>query len=119
MATGTQDMALGQSAMSSRVEAIGREAARYGLVVVVGSIGFMEFTAYEAEAIRPFVAHSPLMSWVYGPSSVRGASRPVSASSRSPSRFSLLRPHHDLSIAMLESNGRLRPLMRQRPCARR
>src|SRR6516165_7973691 len=31
----------------------------------------MKFTAYEAEAIRPFVANSPLMSWVYGFMSVR------------------------------------------------
>jgi hypothetical protein len=28
----------------------------------------------EAEGIRPFVANSPLMSWVYGPMSVRGFS---------------------------------------------
>jgi uncharacterized membrane protein YkgB len=31
----------------------------------------MKFTAYEAEGIRPFVAHSPVMSWVYGLMSVR------------------------------------------------
>ena len=31
----------------------------------------MKFTAYEAEGIRPFVANSPLMSWVYGFMSVR------------------------------------------------
>ena len=47
--------------INSRVEAIGREMARYGLVVVVGWIGFMKFTGYEAEGIRPFVANSPLM----------------------------------------------------------
>jgi uncharacterized membrane protein YkgB len=53
------------------VEAVGRELARYGLVVVVGWIGLMKFTAYEAEGISPFVAHSSLMSWVYGLMSVR------------------------------------------------
>src|SRR5262249_12426859 len=58
----------------SRVEAVGRELARYGLVVVVGWIGLMKFMAYEAEGIRLYVAHSPLMSWVYGPLSVRGFS---------------------------------------------
>jgi uncharacterized membrane protein YkgB len=31
------------------VEAGGRELARYGLVVIVGWIGLMKFTAYEAE----------------------------------------------------------------------
>jgi uncharacterized membrane protein YkgB len=52
--------------MSSRAEAAGRGLARYGLAVVVGWIGFMKFTAYEAEGISDYVAYSPLMSWVYG-----------------------------------------------------
>lgn len=58
----------------SRVEAIGRELARYGLAAVVGWIGFMKFTGYEAEGIQPLVAHSPLLSWVYGFMSVRAFS---------------------------------------------
>ena len=76
MATLLQDTAREQrqSALSSQVAAVGRGLARYGLVIVVGWIGFMKFTAYEAEGIRPFVAHSPLLSWVYGPLSVRGFS---------------------------------------------
>jgi uncharacterized membrane protein YkgB len=74
MATVMHDTADEQRAMSSQVEAVGRELARYGLVVVVGWIGLMKFTAYEAEGIRPFVANSPLMSWVYGLMSVRGFS---------------------------------------------
>jgi uncharacterized membrane protein YkgB len=60
--------------LSARVEAVGPALARYGLVVVVGWIGLMKFTAYEAEEIRPFVANSPLMSWVYGFVSVQGFS---------------------------------------------
>src|SRR6266446_3485836 len=63
-----------KSSLSSRAEAVGSGLARYGLVVVVAWIGLMKFTAYEAEGIRPFVANSPLMSWVYGPMSVRGCS---------------------------------------------
>ena len=63
-----------RSSLSSRAEAVGRELARYGLVVVVGWIGLMKFTGYEAEGIRPFVANSPLMSWVYGLMSVQGFS---------------------------------------------
>jgi reactive chlorine resistance protein C len=74
MTTLMQDTAHEQSPMSSRVEAVGRALARYGLVVVVGWIGLMKFTAYEAEGISRYVAHSPLMSWVYGPLSVRGFS---------------------------------------------
>jgi uncharacterized membrane protein YkgB len=60
--------------VSSRVEAVGRELTRYGLVVVVAWIGLMKFTAYEAEGIRLYVTNSPLMSWVYELMSVRGFS---------------------------------------------
>ena len=74
MATLVQNTAREQRAVSAQVEAVGRGLARYGLVVVVGWIGLMKFTGYEAEGIRPFVANSPLMSWVYGPLSVRGFS---------------------------------------------
>src|ERR1700758_1166025 len=74
MAPLLQDTALEQRVMSSRVEAVGRELARYGLVVVVAWIGLMKFTAYEAEGISRYVANSPLMSWVYGFMSHRGFS---------------------------------------------
>src|SRR5437773_9833088 len=74
MTTLMQDTAHEKRAMSSQVEAVGRELARYGLVVVIAWIGLMKFTAYEAEGIRPFVANSPLMSWVYGIMSVHGFS---------------------------------------------
>lgn len=63
-----------EGAMSARVEAVGRELARYGLVVVVGWIGLLKFTTYEAEGIRLFVSSSPMLSWVYDVSSVRGFS---------------------------------------------
>jgi len=74
MATLIQDTVSEKSSLSSQVEAVGSGLARYGLAVVVGWIGLMKFTAYEAEGISPFVAHSPLMSWVYGFMSVRGFS---------------------------------------------
>src|SRR5262245_9888255 len=63
-----------KSSLGSRAEAVGRELARYGLVVVVGWIGLVKFTAYEAEGIRLYVTNSPLMSWIYGFLSVRGFS---------------------------------------------
>jgi len=69
-----QTTAREKPSLSSRVEAGGRELARYGLVIVVGWIGLMKFTAYEAEGIRLYVTNSPLMSWVYGLLSVRGFS---------------------------------------------
>ena len=74
MTTVMETAAHEKNSMSSRAEAVGRELARYGLVVVVGWIGLMKFTAYEAEGISAFVANSPLMSWVYGLISVPGFS---------------------------------------------
>jgi uncharacterized membrane protein YkgB len=49
----------------SNLQLIGRHVTRYGLVLVLLWIGGMKFTAYEAEGIRPLVANSPLMGWVY------------------------------------------------------
>ena len=74
MATLIQDTVSEKSSLSSQVEAVGSGLARYGLAIAVAWIGLMKFTAYEAEGISPFVAHSPLMSWVYGLMSVRGFS---------------------------------------------
>ena len=56
---------------AQNVEAVGRHAARYGLVLILLWIGGMKFTAYEAEGISGFVANSPLMSWAYSVFSVR------------------------------------------------
>lgn len=35
----------------------------YGLVAVIGWIGAMKFTAYEAAGIHPFASNSPLLNW--------------------------------------------------------
>ena len=60
--------------MGDRLKAIGMHIARYGLAIVLLWIGGMMFTAYQAEGIRPLVANSPLMSWVYRVMSVGGFS---------------------------------------------
>jgi reactive chlorine resistance protein C len=52
-------------AAAQTVEALGRHATRYGLVLVLLWIGGMKFIAYEAEGISGFVSNSPLMSWAY------------------------------------------------------
>ena len=54
-----------QRAVSNRLYLIGTHVTRYGLVLVLLWIGGMKFTAYEAEGIKPLVANSPLMGWVY------------------------------------------------------
>ena len=46
-------------------EKLGAFLIRYGLVLVLGWIGAMKFTAYEAEGIKTLVETSPLMSWMY------------------------------------------------------
>ena len=63
--------------MSERYTLIHKLAAfllRYGLVIVLGWIGAMKFTAYEAAGIQPLVATSPLMSWMYKVFSVQATS---------------------------------------------
>ena len=51
--------------MPNKLKAAGALVLRYGLVLVVGWIGLMKFTGYEAKGIEPLVAHSPLMGWMY------------------------------------------------------
>jgi len=48
---------------------------RYGLVLLVLWFGLFKFTPTEAQAIQPLVANSPLLSWLYALTDVRGASR--------------------------------------------
>ncbi|WP_319453413.1 MULTISPECIES: YkgB family protein [unclassified Mycobacterium] len=55
----------GFHAVESAVTRLGGPLARYGLVVVIGWIGLLKFTAYEAQGIEPLVANSPFMSWMY------------------------------------------------------
>jgi reactive chlorine resistance protein C len=56
---------------TQNLEAVGRHAVRYSLVLVLLWIGGMKFTAYEAEGISGLVSNSPLMSWVYSLFSIR------------------------------------------------
>ncbi len=67
----TQSSAVQETAT---LEVVGQGLVRYGLVLVVGWIGAMKFTGYEAAGIQPLVANSPLMSWMYGFLSVQGFS---------------------------------------------
>ena len=53
------------------VATVGRLWVRYALVVVIAWIGALKFSTYEATAIQPLIAHSPVFSWVYNVVSVR------------------------------------------------
>src|ERR1700758_1143000 len=53
------------------VATVGRYMVRYALVVVIAWIGALKYTGYEAAAIHPLIAHSPIFSWLDGILSVR------------------------------------------------
>ena len=59
------EMVADKNRLSETVQRIGQFLLRYGLVLILGWIGAMKFTAYEAEGIQTLVATSPLMSWMY------------------------------------------------------
>ncbi len=59
--------------IGDRLSRYGKEAVRYTIAGVLGWIGAMKFTAYEAGAIEGLVASSPLTSWLYDIFSLQGA----------------------------------------------
>ena len=89
----------------NQFEAIGDLLIRYGLVLVIGWIGAMKFTSYEAHGIEPMVAHSPVMGWMYKFLSVKPFPT-CSASWRSlspvSSPFGQYLPSYHLSGALLQ-----------------
>ena len=62
------------SVTSDTITALGRTGLRFSIAGVLGWIGAMKFTAYEAGAIEGLVASSPFTSWLYSVTSVQGAS---------------------------------------------
>jgi uncharacterized membrane protein YkgB len=57
-----------------QVTNIGNHALRITSATVLGWIGAMKFTTYEAGAIEGLVASSPLTNWLYSVFSLQGAS---------------------------------------------
>lgn len=51
--------------LGTRLSGYGKAAVRFSIAGVLGWIGAMKFTAYEAGAIEGLVASSPLTSWLY------------------------------------------------------
>lgn len=52
---------------------------QWSLFVVFLWFGAMKFTSYEAQGITPFIANSPVMSWLHSVFGVRGASEVIGA----------------------------------------
>src|ERR1700747_623946 len=65
--------------IQSRLEETAIVVSRYGLVAVLLLNGVLKFTPEEAAGIQPLVAHSPLMSWMYGLLSIQGVSNLIGA----------------------------------------
>jgi uncharacterized membrane protein YkgB len=59
------------------IQRVGELVIRYGLVVVLGWIGAMKFTAYEAAGIKALVETSPFMSWMYKVFSLQATSNVI------------------------------------------
>jgi uncharacterized membrane protein YkgB len=55
------------------IETVGHVILRYGLVLFLISGGLAKFTPAEAQLIQPLMAHSPFFAWLYGVTSVQGA----------------------------------------------
>ncbi len=60
---------------AANLKRLGAGIIRYGLVVILLWIGFLKFTPYEAEGIKPLVMNSPFLSWGYKITSVEGFSK--------------------------------------------
>jgi len=56
------------------VEGVGTAILRYGLALFLISSGLTKFTEFEALWIQPLMANSPFFGWIYGITSLQGAS---------------------------------------------
>ena len=74
------------------VQKLGEFLIRYGLVLVLGWIGTMKFTAYEAAGIKSLIETSPLMSWMYKVLSLQATSNVIGVTEISAAVLIAIRP---------------------------
>ena len=65
MTTNESTSRSGRILQLSAIDHVADFLGRYGLVVVIGWIGALKFANFEANQIRPLVANSPFMGWLY------------------------------------------------------
>jgi reactive chlorine resistance protein C len=82
----------GSADAGPRLEAAGGAILRYGLAAILVYYGAFKFHPVEAEAIRPLVSESPLMSWMYGVLSVQGVSNLIGLTEIAVALLLLARP---------------------------
>jgi uncharacterized membrane protein YkgB len=73
-------------------EKLGAFLIRYGLVLVLGWIGAMKFTTYEAEGIKTLVETSPFMSWMYKVLSPQATSNVIGIAELTAAALIAIRP---------------------------
>jgi reactive chlorine resistance protein C len=73
-------------------EKLGTFFIRYGLVLVLGWIGAMKFTTYEAEGIKTLIQTSPLMSWMYKFLSLQATSNVIGIAELTAAALIAIRP---------------------------
>lgn len=78
--------------IDSAIKKLGEFLIRYGLVLVLGWIGAMKFTAYEAAGIQGLVASSPLMSWMYKAFSLQTTSNIIGVAEITAALLIAIRP---------------------------
>jgi len=88
MAAQTQTVAIQRNPF----ERLGAFFIRYGLVLVLGWIGAMKFTAYEAEGIKTLVETSPFMSWMYKALSLQATSNIIGVAELTAAALIAIRP---------------------------
>jgi uncharacterized membrane protein YkgB len=71
---------------------LGNFLIRYGLVLVLGWIGAMKFTAYEAAGIKTLIETSPFMSWMYKVFSLQATSNVIGVAELSAAVLIAIRP---------------------------
>jgi uncharacterized membrane protein YkgB len=74
------------------VRKTGEFLIRYGLVIVLGWIGAMKFTAYEAAGIKALVETSPFMSWMYKVFSLQATSNIIGVAEITAAALIAIRP---------------------------
>jgi uncharacterized membrane protein YkgB len=76
----------------ARLQTAGGAILRYGLVGILLYFGAFKFHPVEAEAIRPLVANSPLMGWMYAVLRVGAVSAVIGAGEIAVALLLLARP---------------------------
>ena len=74
------------------IKKLGEFLIHYGLVLVLGWIGAMKFTAYEASGIRTLVETSPFMSWMYKVFSLQATSNIIGVAEITAAALIAIRP---------------------------